>query len=512
MNNSIPVYPAECEAGLKNQINDSTKCSVAFASRIELSSKDDAIRIRDKVASSEMFQSLAENSGQLDLYYLAAILATTGWNKNDDVFDRKEVWEARHTPVDKPFDLNHDPSIIIGHITDSRVIDDSGSVIPDITSIELLPEKFHIATDAVLYKHISSKKPEIEEMMKTIISEIKAGEWFVSMEALFDDFDYGVIYPNGKQLIVARNEETAYLTKHLRIYGGSGVYDDKKIGRLPRHIIFSGKGLVRKPANPESVIFQDVTPFFGSVEDVQEVEIKEEMITMAASDNASEVMELKQTIASLQDKLEQLDREKVEAKYQDYETTVAGHKTKIVDLEKLVEEFEARINSIGTEKEELETAKASVEEKLTEAQKTIEDKESKIAEFEAKVLTEGRISTLVSKGLDKEQAEKIVAKFADLDDEKFEAIAEMQEQLVQAKCKDDEDEKDKKAGKSDASEEEKDSAEANADEEALEDAEEDKDTAMASQGDSETDSEEELIKGLANFLDHQLHGPKKTND
>ena len=46
-----------------------------------------------------------------------------------------------------------------------------------------------------------------------------------------------------------------FLHKHLRAYGGKGGYEDHKIGRLLRNIVFSGKGFVNKPANPDSVIF-----------------------------------------------------------------------------------------------------------------------------------------------------------------------------------------------------------------------------------------------------------------
>ena len=55
--------------------------------------------------------------------------------------------------------------------------------------------------------------------------------------------------------IVPRNNETAFLTRHLRAYGGEGSYQEHQIGRLLRNITFSGKGFVNRPANPESIIF-----------------------------------------------------------------------------------------------------------------------------------------------------------------------------------------------------------------------------------------------------------------
>ena len=71
----------------------------------------------------------------------------------------------------------------------------------------------------------------------------------------FNGFDYAVIGPDNKHHVIARNNETAFLTQHLRSYGGTGSYQEHQVGRLLRNITFSGKGFVDRPANPESVIF-----------------------------------------------------------------------------------------------------------------------------------------------------------------------------------------------------------------------------------------------------------------
>ena len=48
-----------------------------------------------------------------DLYYVQSILVTSSWNKNDDVFDKAEIWKARSSPEDKPTNLEHDENTII---------------------------------------------------------------------------------------------------------------------------------------------------------------------------------------------------------------------------------------------------------------------------------------------------------------------------------------------------------------------------------------------------------------
>ena len=50
------------------------------------------------------------------LHYLDSILVSVGWNKNDDVFDSVEVWAARHSPGDKPFNFEHHGADIVDRL------------------------------------------------------------------------------------------------------------------------------------------------------------------------------------------------------------------------------------------------------------------------------------------------------------------------------------------------------------------------------------------------------------
>jgi len=251
----ITVYPAEVEAGLESKIK--SNASIAYVSAAEPASTSFTQHISANLDKINLTR--ATNDNQIDLFYLKTLLVSTGWNLNDDVFDREEVWAARHTPEDKPFNFEHNQTDIIGHITSNFAIDDKCEIIPDDITVDKLPTCFHIATAAVLYKCWEDEN--LHKRMSDIIEEIAKGEWFVSMEALFKGFDYAVISPEGKHRVIARNEESAFLTKHLRVYGGEGQYNDFKIGRLLRGIVYSGKGLVRKPANPDSIIFDGMKTF-----------------------------------------------------------------------------------------------------------------------------------------------------------------------------------------------------------------------------------------------------------
>jgi hypothetical protein len=244
------IFKSEIQDGLKEKIIS----SMSISSTCEL-------EICDPFLLNKPLRAIAENKNQMDLHYLKSILVTTGWNKNDDVFDKAEVWTARNTPSDKPFNYEHDQKQIIGHITGSKVIDEDGNDVAEGVSVDELPKKFHILTSAVLYKFWED--PKKQEEMNDIISGIANNKWFVSMEALFNNFDYAMDDGVAAK-VIARNEKTAFLTKHLRAYGGNGVFNNVKIGRVLKNIVFSGKGLVRKPANPESIIFDETEAFITS--------------------------------------------------------------------------------------------------------------------------------------------------------------------------------------------------------------------------------------------------------
>ena len=191
------------------------------------------------------------------LYPTKSILVSTVWNLNDDVFDKYETWMARKTPEDKPTNNNHDEKQIVGHMTGNWAIDDNGALIPDDTTVDNLPNLYHIFNTAVIYASFS--EPEMVQRAEKLIAEIEAGNKFVSMEAYFRGFDYALKNSTGEMQILQRNEKTAFLTKHLRTYGGTGEYQNYKVGRLLRNITFSGKGYVDKPANPSSIIFDKNT-------------------------------------------------------------------------------------------------------------------------------------------------------------------------------------------------------------------------------------------------------------
>jgi len=386
----MKIYPQEILDGLSEKVQSSA--SVALESEILIDS-DMAHPNKEEIEKTLAGYGFS-NPDQIDLFYLNSVLVSTGWNKNDDVFDASEAWAARDTPVDKQFNYMHDESDIIGHITGSMVVDRNGNKIDS----EEPPQQFDIITSAVLYKSWSN--PELRERMSQLISEIEDGKWAVSMECLFSDFDYSVVSPDGGMKVVARNETSAFLTKHLRVYGGKGEYEGYKVGRLLRNISFSGKGLVNKPANPRSIILKtEEDPFDDSTSNLL---IEEFRMSDSQSVDSVEI-EVEAAVASVNDELETIKA--------DHEAAVAGLTATIADRDAKITEME---ESAATLTSELEDVKA----KLADTSKELGDAKAEIRQM---------IRTAQAKdaGISEDKIEDTLAKFDVVDDEAFAAMLDL---------------------------------------------------------------------------------------
>jgi hypothetical protein len=356
----MKIFQAELNDNLGDKL---TNNSIAMVCEI---TNADAIEA-DKVNLSTA--ALCDRPVQKDLYYLSSILVSAGWNKNDDVFAVSDLWEAKDTPVDKPFNYMHDDSDIIGHMISSVVLTEEGGM---VESLDSLPDKADIATGAVIYRTWSD--PERAAEIEKRIEKIQANELAVSMECVFNSFDYAVITPEGGHKVVARDEESAFLTKHLRAYGGTGEYQGYKVGRLLRNLYFTGKGLVDKPANPRSVIFSE--PFNPTVSTAMEVGMPDET-------------KLEQELLAEQAKASALV------------TEIDGHKQTIASLEAKVVELE---NTIATVSQEKLSLSQEIQKMLAEAR------------------TVARKSALLKAGATEEKATELIAKFAEASEDMFESV------------------------------------------------------------------------------------------
>ena len=449
----MKIYPQEIKDGVSELVQSSA--SVAYCMPASLCEEIES----ETQEAGDKIKAESANPKQIDLYYLKSCLVSTGWNKNDDVFDASQTWAARNTPEDKQFNFMHDENDIIGHITGSYVVDREGNRI----NSEIQPPEFDIITEAVLYN--SWTDPENRQRMSQIIAEIEEGKWFVSMECLFAGFDYALLDGNGKASLLERNEGSAFLTKHLRAYGGSGEYEGYKIGRSLRDISFSGKGLVSKPANPRSVIL-DASRAFSYNDSVlvnfpkgDNVMSDVTLLETQIADLRSELASAKEDNETLRSQLEAASAKEIGEAIAKLEATVAEKDATIKSLEASVAEKEAAYQEVFTA---LEAKDADMKEKMEELQKMKKEKKA-----------EARKAALLDLGLAAEEAEESVASYEEFDDATFEAIIVAMKKMDDKKKKMEEEEAMKPmATKPKAEETEAEEAEAEvAAEEALEEVE-----------------------------------------
>lgn len=490
--NSIPIYSEE--KSLEKKIKASR--SVAYCTQVEPAQHIDKIKLPDKIKSSYQ---------DSDLYFHQSILVTTNWNKNSDVFTPKEVWAARHTPEDKPNNLDHDELKIVGHMTGNFAIDSEGNLIDDTTPIDKLPSSFHILANDVIYK--TWENDEQRKIVNELIEKIEAGEIFVSMECLLSDFDY--ILDNGnEQKILARNEQTSFLTKHLRSYGGDGEYNGYKLGRVLKGITFSGKGYTEKPANPDSIIFTKKDLFnFASATCIEHNNFFDKNgVSLYTKSNTN--VDTNNKGLTMADEIFKAQAEKLEKQNEKLEAELADMKQRLAkaDVEKYEKTIDKLKAEIDTLKEDIKTQKSlvseaddkvsSLEKKLNESEESKAELQEKFEKLEKENIKANRVKDLVSAGVDKAKAEKKVDLYIDLDDKQFKSVAE---DIVAASKKietirvEADDEKEDKAA------------------EAAEVEDTDvKDDASLSVNASEINNDEEILKALASRLSSKMQYNKKN--
>jgi hypothetical protein len=430
----MKIYNQEIDDGLEHLINKSM--AVCYASAIIPATNS----IKNKQFSVN--KSIASINDS-DLYYVQSILVSTSWNKNDDIFDKEEVWVAKDTPEDKPTNLDHNEEIIIGHITSNYPITDDGILIDLATPVSNLPQKFHILTGAVIYKGFTN--PDLSSRAEKLILEIESGTKYVSMECYFKNFDYGLLNKaTGEYSTLSRNQETSFLTKHLRAYGGLGEHENYKIGRVLRNITFSGKGYVDKPANPDSIIFNATSFEQKTFEEKKDIFVKPGVLFSQSSMNTNteiNIMSLEKE--TVDNKVSTQAMADCAAATQEAYSLVEELKTKVEALENRVKTTEAELHASQNSYQELslnvEAAKKMSQEEmmkkeemakktkseLDSALETIAVYKNKEAEMMKKEKKMKRASALIGAGIDEQTANDTVDKLENLEDDAFASFANL---------------------------------------------------------------------------------------
>lgn len=414
----IKIFQSEINDGLADQIRSSA--SIAYCSTVDLKTTtcDKALNF---IHNESIRNKIIAEQRNIDLFYLESVLVSVGWNKNDDVFLPEQTWEARHTPEDKQFNFMHDENDIIGHIVGCYVLTKDGKA---VSEDQPRPDEFDIITQAVLYN--SWTEEENRKRMEKILSEIEENKWFVSMECLFAGFDYALINEKGTAKLLERNESSAFLTKHLRTYGGTGEYQGYKVGRALKNICFSGKGLVSSPANPRSIIFKSKSVASFNVDensinyDIGELNMSDSnLLEKQLKDVQSELASAKAENQEIKAKIEEAKNKEFASKVEAFEEQLEEKTSTIAEMEETIKSSQVRIA-------ELEDAIAQSKEQLATAEKWMD-------EMKKKEKKDKRKASLLEAGFDQEEAEETLASFDNLEDEAFDGIVAMMKKKMAKK-------------------------------------------------------------------------------
>ena len=349
------------------------------------------------------------NEPHPDLMYGSAILVSTNMNDNDDVFLPEHTWEARHTPTFTPYNDEHKSSDILGHIIASRVLDKDGEIVDS----DEMPDDFDIEVDFVVYKSIFPEKAA--EIADGFENETK----FVSMECRIDGFDYALVGSDEQMKIVERNEDTAFLSKYLRVYGGSGDWRGYTVGRVLKDLRFVGMGNVDTPANKESV-YTNIENFDiekASVKDliyyVRSTDMKLESLEQASElidERDNKIKELEKQVAELANK----DKEQVEAEKSELEEKLQVEKSKVSTAEQAAEKAEKE--------------KSDLEQKVEDLQGQLDEKKSELDKIHSEKKLAERLAKLDELGISYEDDEK--ESLASLSDSSFNEIVKYAERAA----------------------------------------------------------------------------------
>lgn len=215
---------------------------------------------------------------QGDLQYIRSILVSAGTNKNGAHFLPSEMMRSHSTIVNKAIDIEHDESKVIGHIYEAAFLFKDGE---QFDPTKILAEYEELSNDPDTLDIDICVAGVIHKMrFPELADEIFAGEWKVSMECYFKDFDIKI-----GDTIITRDEAKALgydpndlIGGFVKIMAGQKALGKQFVSRVLRHITFSGMGVVKNPANPHSIIME-------TAEHKEQMERGERVIDLEHIDN-----------------------------------------------------------------------------------------------------------------------------------------------------------------------------------------------------------------------------------
>lgn len=212
---------------------------------------------------SRTLTSVDELQKQADLLHVEAVLVSEGINDNDDAFMRAELKRAISSPILKPMNWKHKEEMILGAMYAVEARDLEGNT---LKAEEIEDQPIELVIQGVVWHHL----PHIKVTADEIVERIERGDLFVSMECWFEDYEYGLFTQAGELFdTIPRRPETVFLDGYLRANGGTGKFNNMRIGRALSGVSFGGIAFVDRPANKRSFILNHFA--FDPLQEVEEV-------------------------------------------------------------------------------------------------------------------------------------------------------------------------------------------------------------------------------------------------
>jgi hypothetical protein len=236
--------------------------SIIDSSEKTIASIDDILRSNLRLSVEKIKPDYVD----LGSTWIPAIMVTSNWNANDDVFSPEETLKAAITVLNKPVNWQHngeeEDNETIGVITNYLVLDENYLPISETSS----KNKYHILVGMLVWdKYFPTYAEKIAE-------QISDNVLFVSMECLSKNYGYALRKEGSDSItLIDKTENTSRLDNYLRKNKGTGKINldgqNYLVGKWLKNIVFSGIGFVNKPANKESIIIPEVISQNSEFED-----------------------------------------------------------------------------------------------------------------------------------------------------------------------------------------------------------------------------------------------------
>lgn len=173
-------------------------------------------------------------------------------NKNDDVIDTKTALAIYQKFINNPTNIEHKRHNVVGVIVSAGFTEFGTDKPLTYDEVKDLTTPFCVTLGAVIWKVIN---PEFASMLED--SNDPTSDDYLSISASwelgFQDYKIVELAKNQKNISTARiisdASELEKLSKQLKINGGTGIVDDKRIYRMPCDEVFPlGIGFTQKPA------------------------------------------------------------------------------------------------------------------------------------------------------------------------------------------------------------------------------------------------------------------------